>query len=126
AAPVVELSECAYWTHVSFLDEVEEGQAALEVFLRDGDDEAQVRLYHLGLGVLDASLGFGDGDVEAVEGVGRQLRLLFDAPALRALADGATPTVVLEPVHQLRDGGLADRFLLGPLAARRPRHHPRQ
>src|SRR5262249_6491886 len=41
---------------IAFLDQVEELQAAVGVFLGDGDDEAQVRLHHLLLGLARLAL----------------------------------------------------------------------
>jgi hypothetical protein len=49
AAAVLELLDGLHEAHVALLDEVEEGEAAVRVLLRDGDDEAQVGLDHLGL-----------------------------------------------------------------------------
>ena len=51
AAAVFELLDRLHQAHVAFLDQVEEGQAAVGVFLGDGDDEAQVGLDHFGLGL---------------------------------------------------------------------------
>ena len=46
AAAVLELVDRLHQADVAFLDQVEELQAAVGVFLGDGDDEAQVRLHH--------------------------------------------------------------------------------
>jgi len=51
AAAVLELVDRLHQADVAFLDQVEELQAAVAVFLRDRDDEAQVRLHHLLLGL---------------------------------------------------------------------------
>src|SRR4051812_941691 len=56
ALAVVELLGCADQAERALLDEVEEGQALVAVVLRDRDDEAQVRLDHLLLGVEVAAL----------------------------------------------------------------------
>ena len=56
AAPVLELVDRLHQADVAFLDEVEELQAAIGVFLRDRDDEAQVRLHHLLLGLVPLAL----------------------------------------------------------------------
>ena len=50
AAPVLELVDRLHEADVAFLDEIEELQPAVGVFLGDGDDEAQVRFHHLFLG----------------------------------------------------------------------------
>jgi hypothetical protein len=48
AAAVFEFLDRLHQAHVAFLDEVEEGEAAVGVFLGDGNDEAEVGLDHLG------------------------------------------------------------------------------
>src|SRR5436190_11485526 len=47
AAAVLELVDRLHQADVAFLDQVEELQAAVGVFLGDRDDETQVRLHHL-------------------------------------------------------------------------------
>ena len=49
AALVLKLFHRAHEAHVAFLDEIQEGQAAIGVFFGDGDDQAQVGLDHLSL-----------------------------------------------------------------------------
>ena len=49
AAAVFEFLDRLHQAHVAFLDEVEEGEAAVGVFLGDGNDEAQVGFDHFGL-----------------------------------------------------------------------------
>jgi hypothetical protein len=49
AAAVLELLDRLHEAHVAFLDEVEEGEAAVGVLLGDRDHEAEVGLHHLGL-----------------------------------------------------------------------------
>ena len=51
AAAILEFLDRLHQAHVAFLDQVEEGEAAVGVFLRDGNDEAQVGLDHFGLGL---------------------------------------------------------------------------
>ena len=51
AAAVFEFLDRLHQAHVAFLDQVEEGEAAVGVFLGDGNDEAQVGLDHFGLGL---------------------------------------------------------------------------
>jgi hypothetical protein len=53
AALVLELVDGLHEADVAFLDEVEEGHAAVGVFLADADDEAQVGLDELHLGLVD-------------------------------------------------------------------------
>ena len=56
ALAVVELLHRADQAERSFLDQVEEAQAAAEIALRDRDDEAEVRLDHLRLRAHVAAL----------------------------------------------------------------------
>ena len=51
AAPVFKFVDRLHEADVSFLDQVQELQAAVGVFLRDRNHEAQVRLHHLLLGL---------------------------------------------------------------------------
>ena len=53
AAAILEFLDRLHQAHVAFLDQVQERQAAVGVFLGDGNDEAQVGFDHFGLG-LDA------------------------------------------------------------------------
>ena len=46
AAAILELVDRLHQADIAFLDQVEELQAAVGVFLGDGDDEAEVRLHH--------------------------------------------------------------------------------
>src|SRR5579871_5162090 len=90
ALAVVELLRRAHEAQRAFLDEVEEGQTLVAVVLGDGDDEAQVRLDHLLLGVeiaaldplgqVDLLLGGEEPDLadvlqEELKGIGRHVRL---------------------------------------------------
>ena len=50
AAAVLELVDGLHEADVAFLNEVEELQAAVGVFLRDGDDETQVGFDQFALG----------------------------------------------------------------------------
>ena len=56
AAAVFELIDRLHQADIAFLDQVEELQAAVGVFLGDGDDEAQVRLHHFLLGLARLAL----------------------------------------------------------------------
>ena len=49
-ATVFKFLDCLHEAHVAFLDQVKEGEAAVGVFLRDGNHEAQVGFDHFGLG----------------------------------------------------------------------------
>ncbi len=60
ATAVFELVHGFHQADVAFLDQVQELQAAVGVFLGDGDHQAQVGLDHFFLGA--ACLGFADGD----------------------------------------------------------------
>ena len=50
AAPVLELVHSLHQPDVPFLDEVEELQAAVRIFLGDGNHQAQIRLDQFALG----------------------------------------------------------------------------
>src|SRR5215467_11129233 len=56
AAAILEFVDRLHQADIAFLDQVEEQQAAVGVFLGDGDDEAQVRLHHLFLGLARLAL----------------------------------------------------------------------
>ena len=56
AAPVVELLDGADQSQVALLDEVEQGHAAAQVFLGDGDHQPKVGLDHVALGFQRADL----------------------------------------------------------------------
>jgi hypothetical protein len=47
AAAVLELADRLHQADIAFLNQNEGLQATVNVFLRDRDDEAQVRLHHL-------------------------------------------------------------------------------
>ena len=57
AALVFELLDALHQADVALLDQVEEGLAAVGVFLGDGDDQAQIGLDHVRLGFLRAGHG---------------------------------------------------------------------
>src|SRR5215475_1854759 len=56
AAPVLELIDRLHQPDIAFLNQVEELQTAVGVFLGDRDHEAQVRLHHLLLGLARLAL----------------------------------------------------------------------
>ena len=106
AALILELLDAFHQAHIAFLDQVEEGLAAIGVFLGDGDDEAQIGLDHLGLGFM----GAGHGVVQlraSLEIIGmRRAHKPFEGPELVFL-------------------GLDDRLLGGGFALRfQPRDRP--
>src|SRR4051794_22512289 len=81
AAPVVELLDRADQPERALLDQVQERQAAAEVALGDRDDEAQVGLDHLLLGVQVAAL---DALRERDLAVGGQQLHAADRPQVEA------------------------------------------
>ncbi len=71
AAAVFKFLDSLHQTHVPFLDQVEEGEAAVGVFLRDGDDKAEVGFDHLPLrflALVHPALKHPDIFFELVEG----------------------------------------------------------
>ena len=52
SASVFKLLDGLHEAHIPFLDEVEEGEAAVGVLFGNGDDEAKVGLNHFALGFL--------------------------------------------------------------------------
>src|SRR6516165_4486675 len=58
ATPIFELVDCLHQADVAFLNQVKELHAPVGVFLCDRDDEAQVRLHHLLLGLERFALAF--------------------------------------------------------------------
>ncbi|OIQ91558.1 hypothetical protein GALL_264960 [mine drainage metagenome] len=67
AAAVFELVHGLHQADVAFLDEVEELQAAVGVFLGDGNDQAQVGLDHLALGLARLLLAAAHLRVDLLE-----------------------------------------------------------
>ena len=67
AAPELELVDGLHQANVAFLDEVEELQAPVGVLLGDGDDEAQVGLGHLALGLARLHLAHGHALVDFLQ-----------------------------------------------------------
>ena len=128
ALPVVELLRGADQAERALLDQVQERQPLVAVVLGDGDDESQVRLHHLLLGVqvsaldplgqVDLLLGGEQPDLadvleEQLQGVGRHVRLEVE----RGLGLAA-PTLVRGPLHLGGGQGridLLDELNLGPL-----------
>ena len=75
AAAVLELVDRLHQADVAFLDQVQELQAAVGVFLGDGDHEAQVGLDHFLLGLTGLALALLDGLDDAAIVVDRQAGL---------------------------------------------------
>ena len=131
AAAVFELVDRLHQADVAFLDQVEELQAAVGVFLGDGDDEAQVGLHHLLLGLARLALAllhhvhdlaeFADLDAGLRGEVVHQRADLLDAVLL--LGDEALPAFgrqlgdAVEPARV----ELAAHVLLEEVVARRRR-----
>ena len=82
AALVLELVHGTHQADVSFLDQVQELEAAVRVLLGNADDQTEVRLHHLLLGQQRLALALGDGDEEGPQLLGRRLGLLLDLPDL--------------------------------------------
>ncbi len=80
AAAVFELIDRLHQADIAFLDQIEELQAAVGVFLGDGDDEAQIGLDHFLLGAAGFALAPLHGLDDAAEfhrrhaGLGRRSR----------------------------------------------------
>src|SRR5206468_9625344 len=84
ATAVFELIDRLHQADIAFLDEVEELQAAVGVFLGDGDNEAEVGLDHFLLGDARLALGLLDLVDDAPELTERSAGLLGDGRDLIA------------------------------------------
>jgi hypothetical protein len=82
APAVLVLVDGPHQAGVPFLDDVEEGEAAVAVLLGDRDDQSQVAARQLALGVLVLVVDLADGDDAAVEVVGLLEHEVFEAAAL--------------------------------------------
>jgi hypothetical protein len=78
AALVLELVHRFHQADVAFLDQVEEGHAAVGVFLADADHQAQVGFDQFHLGLVDFLFFFFDGVDEFGDLVGVQPGVAFD------------------------------------------------
>ena len=78
AAAVLEFLHRLHQAHVAFLDQVEEREAAVGVLLRDGNDEAQIGLDHLGLRLVRLAEPLDELVMVLVEAVQRHADLLLD------------------------------------------------
>ena len=84
AAAIFELIDRLHQADIAFLDEVEELQAAVGVFLGDRDDEAEVGLDHFLLGDARLALGLLDLVDDAAELAERSAGRLGDVGDLGA------------------------------------------
>ena len=131
ALAVVELLRRANETERPLLDQVQERQALVAVVLRDGDDEPQVGLDHLLLGVevaaldpageVDLFLGGEQPDLadvlqEQLKGIGRHVRLEVDR-RLRLAPAALVGRAIFLPGRQGRVD-LLDQLDLGALEER--------
>src|SRR5579872_6817146 len=78
AALVLELVDGFHQADVALLNEVEELQSAVRVFLRDAHDEAKVRLDELGLRLVSDALPFPDRVVRLPQLLDVELEFLLD------------------------------------------------
>src|SRR5574337_152357 len=78
-AAVFEFVHGVHQADVAFLDQVEELQAAVGVFLGDGNHQAQVGLDHLFLGAACFGLADGHLAVNFLEFLNGKVRFFFDA-----------------------------------------------
>ena len=109
AAAVFELIDRLHQADIAFLDQVQELQAAIGVFLGDGDHEAEIGLDHLLLGPRAVTLAAADGHVDAAEFRDRQAGIGRDGGNLRAdigdvgrvLDDEQLPAAGRQLVHLL-------------------------
>src|SRR5437870_565034 len=122
AAAVLELVDGLHESDIAFLDQVQELQAAVGVLLCDRDDQAQVRLDHLLLGLRRLDLARLDDGHDALDLVGlgvgaglRDLDLLLGDPDLlllggRELLGGLQVQVADAPADAV-GAGVAERHV---------------
>ena len=82
AAAIFVLVHRPHQAGVAFLDDVQEREAAVAVFLGDGDDQAQVAAGQLPLGVLVLVVNLSDGHDAAVQVLGIFQHQVFQAAEL--------------------------------------------
>src|SRR6202012_952074 len=122
AALVVELVDRAHEADVAFLDQVEQLEAAVDVLLRERNDEAEVRFDQLGLRAI------GDA-ATARDRIERLRRALLRGGHLarndaELLLDALDHAAVEPEPFELRDDLVARNLVLrflGPFRLRRPR-----
>ena len=93
AAAVLEFLHRLHQAHVAFLDQVEKREAAIGVFLRDGNHEAQVGLDHFGFGAERLAQPAAQFLVALVKFARRKARARFRFPAGAWLAGWARADV---------------------------------
>ena len=67
AAAIFVFIDRAHQAGVSFLDDVQEGEAAIAVFLGDGDDQAEISAGQLSLGVFVFVVNLANSDDAAMQ-----------------------------------------------------------
>src|SRR4051794_17920423 len=131
AFAVVELLRCANETERPLLDQIQERQTLVAVVLRDGDDEPEVGLDHLLLGIEVTALDpasevhlflrgeqayLADVLQEQLKGIGRHVRLEVDR-RLRLATAALVRRAIFLPGREGRVD-LFDQLDLGPLEER--------
>src|SRR5262249_20247226 len=114
AAAILELIDGLHQADIAFLDEIEELQPAVGVFLGDGNDEAEIRFHHLLLGLAGLALALLHdvhdlsklGDLKP--GFGGELmdlrtELLHHAALV---ADEIDPALLLQPAYAAEPVGI--------------------
>src|SRR5258708_2639770 len=122
AAAILELIDRLHQADIAFLDQVEKLQPAVGVFLGDRDDEAQVRLHHLLLGLARLALALLHHVHDLAEladlepGLAREhLDLVAVLLYLVLVArDEALPTLCPEVPDAGEPAPVAPRALVGP------------
>jgi hypothetical protein len=114
AAAVLELVHRLHQADVAFLDQVEELQAAVGVFLGDGDDKAQVGLDHFLLGAggvafaalhrVHHALEFGQVEHGELRHLDELLAHLLDRVGMGVGECG--PALLLQPLHPAQPVGV--------------------
>ena len=110
AAAVLELVDRLHQADIAFLDQVEELQAAVGVFLGDGDHEAQVGLDHFLLGVAGLALALLHLVDDAAELADRDRRLGWARFWISVLRSRIVSFSLRVNSFQPRDERLATRF----------------
>ena len=127
ALVMVELLDPADQAHVAFLDEVEEGHAAPDVFLGDGHHESQVGFGEPPLGLVCALVALGQSavsdpiDLQRLRSNSRRRGSVGPAPTLGCggVEQARQPGEVVEAQQLLRDV----RLLALALHGRQPLDH---
>ena len=104
AAAVLELVDCLHQADVTLLNQVEELQATVGVFLGDGDYQTQVGLDHLFLGAACLAFANRHHTVDLFQAVDADAALLFEVEQLLLRAQDVTG-VALQCCRVLLFGG---------------------